>query len=272
VDGLATVAIGFVSGVLSGMFGIGGGIVSTPAIRLLLDAPALVAVGTPLVAILPSAITGSRAYMKRGLADVRSGVILGIAGSATAILGAWLASLVGGQLVLILTAALILYVAVDMVLQIVRPPRIGLAAAEEADAASPPSPTSSPPNTHPRMLRLVALGAMTGLYSGFLGLGGGFVLVPMLSRWLRFPLKTAIGTSLTALSILSVPGIITHAALGHVDWLMAAGLTVGVVPGAFVGARITLGASDRSVRIAFASMLALVGVWLAVSELPGLGV
>ena len=56
---LTTLAIGFVSGLFSGAFGIGGGIVTTPAIRLILGAPALVAVGTPLPVILPSAITGA---------------------------------------------------------------------------------------------------------------------------------------------------------------------------------------------------------------------
>lgn len=269
---LATAAIGFVSGVLSGMFGIGGAIATTPAIRLLLDAPALVAVGTPLVAILPSAITGSAQYAKRGLGDLRSGVAIGLAGSATAVLGAWLTRLVGGRVVLLATAALILFTAVDVILQAVRPPRIELQAAEEFDAANRPPDQAAIIGERPRVAKLVLLGAVTGLYSGFLGLGGGFVLVPMLSRWLKFPVKAAIGTSLVAISILAVPGIITHAVLGNIDWRLAAGLTIGVVPGAFMGARITLGASDRSIRFAFAALLALVGVWLGASEILGWGV
>lgn len=269
MSALVTAAIGFVSGVLSGMFGIGGGIVTTPAIRLLLDAPALVAVGTPLVAILPSAITGSVQYAKRGLSDVRSGIIMGLAGSATAVLGAWLTRLVGGSFVLLATAALILYTAVDVVLQAIRPPRIELQAAEEFDAVNPPPPGALSIVRPPATSGLVVLGAVTGLYSGFLGLGGGFVLVPLLSRWLGFPVKAAIGTSLVTISILAVPGIITHAALGNIDWLIAFGLTVGVIPGAVVGARITLGVTDRTVRFAFAALLGTIGMWLAFSELTG---
>jgi uncharacterized protein len=98
-------------------------------------------------------------------------------------------------------------------------------------------------------------------------LGGGFVLVPLLMRWLGFKIKPAIGTSLAAIAILAVPGTLTHALLGHVDWWLAGALAVGVIPGAWLGSRITLGASDRAIRIAFAVMLVLVGCSLAAGEL-----
>ncbi len=130
-----TLGIGFASGVLSGAFGIGGGIITTPAIHLILGAPALIAVGTPLPVIFPSALTGTITYARNGVLDTRAGLICGLAGSATAVLGAWATRLVGGDIVLLATAALILYTAADMVLQVLRPPRIGLEAAEESDAA-----------------------------------------------------------------------------------------------------------------------------------------
>lgn len=259
----ASLAIGFSSGVLSGAFGIGGGIVTTPAIKILLGAPALVAVGTPLPVILPAAITGAVTYARNGVADIRAGVTCGIAGSLTAVLGAWATSLVGGDVVLLATAALILYAAADMALQAFRPrpaPPVPPAPAEEPVALSPAN----------RHNELVVIGAVAGLYSGFLGLGGGFVLVPLLTRWLRFGMKRAIATSLVAVAILSIPGTLTHAYLGHIDWGIALPLALGVIPGAILGARLTLGASERVVRIAFSVLLLVTGVWLAASELPGL--
>ena len=267
----ASVAIGFVSGVLSGAFGIGGGIITTPAIRLLLSAPALVAVGTPLPVIFPSALTGALTYARNGIADVRAGVTCGLAGVATAVLGAFATSWVGGDVVLLATAALVLYTAGDMILQAFRPARatpvpILPPESETLDQAAERVAVSD----RKRLVRLTGIGAITGLYSGFLGLGGGFVLVPLLTRWLGFDIKRAIATSLVAVTILAVPGTITHAFLGHVDWAIALALSVGVIPGAMVGARITLGSADRSVRLGFATLLVVVGVWLAVSELPGL--
>lgn len=293
-----TLGIGFVSGILSGAFGIGGGIITTPAIHLILGAPALIAVGTPLPVIFPSALTGTISYARRGIIDMRAGIICGIAGSATAVLGAWTTRLVGGQVVLIATAALILYTAADMVLQVLRPPRLGLEASEEADAfqvvgvletgegVGPESGSTAEgdsascserakpvneraPNRPSPTLKLIAIGVVTGFYSGFLGLGGGFVLVPMLTRWLAFDIKRAIATSLLAITILAIPGTITHALLGHIDWRIAAVLAVGVIPGAMIGARLTLGSAERTVRLAFAVLLLVVGAWLAITSLTG---
>lgn len=278
---LTTFGIGLVSGVLSGAFGIGGGIITTPGIRLLLGAPALVAVGTPLPVIFPSALTGLLNYSRRGSLDVRTGVWCGVFGSAFAVLGALATQFVGGTVVMLATAALILYTAGDMILQLIWPPRLGLVAAEEQDAFSPtdaaPQDDASArlaPGVSPAhapvpvpLWKLALIGGVTGTYSGFLGLGGGFVLVPMLTRWLGFDIKRAIGTSLLSIAILAVPGTITHALLGHVDWRIAAALAVGVIPGAWVGSRLTLGSSDRGIRIAFAVMLVVVGGWLAAAEL-----
>ena len=119
-------------------------------------------------------------------------------------------------------------------------------------------------------MTLVASGALAGFYSGFFGLGGGFVLVPLLTRWMRFPIKRAIGTSLVCIAILAVPGTITHALLGNIDWMIGLGLIIGVIPGAIVGARIALGSTDRSLRIGFAVLLAVVGLWLAATEVGAL--
>jgi uncharacterized protein len=276
---------------LSGAFGIGGGIVTTPAIRVLVGAQhELIAVGTPLPVIFPSAITGAWGYYKKGLLEVRVALVTGLVGSVFAVLGALATHWVGGRVVLLTTAALILYTAGDMVLQVVRPPRLGLLASEEREAAEvfepaaagpatpaaggPATPAAETPATSPEassdtrhpFWKLAAVGVVTGAYSGFLGLGGGFVLVPILTRWLRLDIKRAIGTSLMTIAILAVPGTITHAILGHVDWALAAALIVGVVPGAWLGARITLGSSDRAIRIAFSIMLFMVGFWLAAAE------
>jgi hypothetical protein len=101
----------------------------------------------------------------------------------------------------------------------------------------------------------------------FLGLGGGFVIVPLLARWLGFDMKRAVGTSLLAVAILAVPGSITHYLLGHVDLAIALGLALGVVPGAALGSRLTVLAREAAVRYAFAAMLACVAVLLVVGEL-----
>ncbi|MDI6843355.1 MAG: sulfite exporter TauE/SafE family protein [Anaerosomatales bacterium] len=243
--------IGAVSGILSGAFGIGGGIVTTPAIRLILKAPALVAVGTPLPVIIPGALTGAWTYFRRDLLDVRAAVTVGVVGSAASIVGAWLSKLAGGSAVMLATAALIVYVAIDT----------SIWAAKKSHGRHDREPVA------PTVPRVATVGLAAGLYSGFLGLGGGFVIVPLLARWLGFDMKKAVGTSLLSVAILAIPGSVAHYLLGHVDLTIALGLAVGVVPGAAVGSRLTVLARETAVRYAFAAMLVCVAVWLVVGEL-----
>lgn len=251
---LPAIAIGFVAGYLSGQFGIGGGIITTPAIRLLLGGSELVAVGTPLPVIVPTAIAGLFEYSRRGLVDLRTGVSIGIIGAGFSVLGAWLTALVGGDFVLYVTAALICWMAADMLQLALRPaPPLHVVEACERRRGS--------------WVWLAAIGIVTGLYSGFLGLGGGFVVVPALVRFLGLDAKRAVGTSLIVVLLLAIPGTITHYLLGHIDVVIALGLTVGVVPGALLGARVTAGANERALKIAFAALLLVVGGLLAANEL-----
>lgn len=265
------IAVGLVSGVLSGAFGIGGGLVTTPAIRLVLAYPALVAVGTPLPVILPGAVTGALSYRRRGLADVRAGLTIGIAGAVTSVAGALASARAGGTTVLVATAALILWASADLVAQARDAARAAAAepGAAEADPALDLAHEGAAPSARRRWVRLAAIGLVAGAYSGFFGLGGGFVVVPALTRFDGMPMKRAIGTSLAAIAVLAVPGTIAHSLLGHVDWPLALLLSLGVVPGALAGARLTSRTSDRTVRIVFAAFLAVVGAWLAFAEIAG---
>lgn len=272
-ESLLTLVLGFVSGVLSGMFGIGGGVITTPAIRLLLDAPALVAVGTPLAAIVPSTLTGAWQYARRGEADVRSAVVVGLAGCVTAVAGAAATRVAGGPAVLIATAGVITYMAFDMALQVRASQDRPVQSRQEEGASGHTGATRAQaphPSRRPSTPGLVACGVITGFYSGFLGLGGGFVLVPLLTRWMDYTMKRAVGTSLVSISILALPGLITHALIGNIDVTIAVWLTVGVVPGAALGARTALGTSDRTLRVAFSAVLVLAAAWLAITEIQGL--
>lgn len=262
VQYLPSVLVGFVSGVLSGAFGIGGGIITTPAIKLVLGGTALAAVATPLLAIVPSAVTGSYAYIKRGVTDIRVGVVVGACGMLFGPLGALAASRVGGEVVLAGTAALILYVAGDTIWGLVKGPRDSSAESSTEGCAKSGWAVYAP---------AVGIGVVAGFFSGFFGLGGGFIIVPLLVRIFKMNYKQAIGTSLMAVALVALPSLLTHAYLGNVDWVIGVGLVVGVVPGAAIGAKITLGASERIIRILFACLLIVVGLWLLVSTMTALG-
>jgi uncharacterized membrane protein YfcA len=232
---------GFVAGVMGGAFGVGGSILTTPAVQVLLGAPPYVAVGTPLPAIIPTTLSGAQAYRRAGLIDFRAVVWAGPVGACTAALGAWLTKFVDPHWLLLVTAALIAWQAVN----------VGWGRAGSSEQGEPERPAA---------WAFVAMGLVAGLFSGLLGIGGGVVMVPFMSGLLHLPLKRSIGTSLVVIMIMVIPGTIVHAALGHIDWLIFLWLAIGVVPGAAIGSRWTVRASEQALRRAVGGFLLVVAL------------
>ena len=239
---LLTLLLGFVTGVLSALFGIGGAIVSNPGLRALGAAP-LVAVGTTLPSILPGAISGTLRYRREGLIDWRLIAPAAAAGLLAVVGGSLLSHAVpgGGHLLLLLIAVLL---------------------AVTAGAAANPDPGLTPR----RRWLAAGIGLVAGLLSGLLGIGGGVIMVPAFTELLGLSLKSAIATSLVCVGIFGVPATITHAFLGDIDWRLAVLLTIGVIPGARVGASLTIRTAERRLRLAVGVFLALVALVYFITE------
>jgi uncharacterized protein len=145
VRDVLTVLVGIGTGVLSASFGVGGAVVSTPAIRAL-GVPALLAVGTTLPSIFPSAITGTARYVREDLILWRVVAVTAPAGIVSAVVGAQLAPHVPGEghLLMVLTALLLGYTALRMA----RKPK----AAGPAETAAPDAPPAGPAPIRPAIL------------------------------------------------------------------------------------------------------------------------
>jgi uncharacterized membrane protein YfcA len=126
-----------------------------------------------------------------------------------------------------------------------------------------PARVAAPPIT--AGWRPALVGVVAGLFSGLLGIGGGVIMVPGFTK-LRLSLKSAIATSLVCVGVFGVPATITHALLGHVDWRLAALLTIGVVPGARLGASLTVRADERHLRLVVGAFLGVIAVVYFVTE------
>lgn len=259
-----TVVAGVGTGVLSAAFGVGGAVISTPAIRLL-GASATVAVGTTLPSILPSAATGVARYARAGLIDWRIVLWTTPAGILASVGGSLLSRGIpgDGHWLMILTALLLGFTAWRMA----QPPATDPEPETDTEMA-PHHPPASPRRDGPGVL--VAIGAGAGLLSGLLGVGGGIVMVPAFSEIARIPLKTVIATSLACVGMFAIPGTITHAVLGGVDWRIAVALGIGVIPGARLGAGLAIRAADRRLRRAVALFLGAISVIYAAGEVAAL--
>lgn len=243
---IVAAAIGFLSGVASGAFGIGGALLSTPGIRWALDAPALIAVGTTLPVIIPTALTGLHTYIRGGFVRGRFATTAALSGGAFAVLGALTTAIVPGEALLVATAVLILGLSLRML--------------RGAGENRPAHVAASVPVA-------LVVGALSGYVAGLLGIGGGVILVPVLTVVLRFPVKTALGTSLAVIAAQAIPGTVTHAFLGNIDWVIAGGLALGVIPGARIGAKWAVASSDRRLQLVVGAAMAVLAIVFGATEL-----
>jgi uncharacterized membrane protein YfcA len=238
---LLGVLSGFVAGFISGAFGVGGAILTTPAVQVLLGAPPIVAVGTPLPVIFPTTLSGMQAYRRAGQIDFRAVAWAAPPGVAGAVGGAAFTRVIDAHILLLITAGLITWQAIS----------IGLGTSPEEVPGSPFRPSA---------MAFAAMGLVAGFVSGLLGIGGGIVMVPVMVGFLQMPLKRSLGTSLVIIAFMVVPGTIVHALLGHINWAIFLWLSLGVVPGAALGSRWTIRTRERTLRIAVGILLLAVGL------------
>jgi uncharacterized protein len=264
------IAIGFAAAVLSGMFGVGGAVLTTPAIRVLLDCSPAIALGTTLPATIPTAASGAITYYRRGLVDKRIAFHCCMGGLAGAVGGALLTSVIDLHYLMLLTGALILYVSAVTI-------RRGVSG-HGLDAEPPETPSrlieepglTEAPDTgeaESSVWTMLAIGLATGLFSGLLGVGGGLILIPCFIYILHIPLKKAFGTSLAVITVIAIPGTVIHSLLHHISWSLVLYLTIGAIPGAYLGARLSIRTKERVLYILFGLLLAVFGVVFIVNEI-----
>jgi uncharacterized membrane protein YfcA len=250
-----SVAVGVIGGVLSGMFGIGGAVITTPAIRVL-GATTFQAIGSTLPSILPSSVSGSLRYNRERLVRHRIALVTSAFGAPASVIGSRLSHSVpgNGHWLMIATAALVAFTAYRTAFPIVR-----------ADGT-----TGALEVLRDDWWMLGLIGAGAGALSGLLGVGGGILMVPAFSTWVGLPLKETIATSLACVGVFAIPGTITHAFQGDIDWTFAIALAAGVIPGARIGAHFTIATDDKTLRYSVGSALGIIALIYAVGEILAL--
>ena len=242
------VLIGVVAGLASGLFGVGGGVLIVPALVWFTVFDQRLAHGTSLTAILPIALSGTIGYATAGEVAWRPAVPIA--------LGAILGALIGSQLLAKLPLSAL---------------RIGFALVLLASAAR--MVITVPEGTAPDAMALtdafgyVALGLISGVLAGVMGVGGGIIMVPILLLMAGFPLVLAKGTSLAVIIPTSIVATLRNRQMGTTA--VSTGLVVGVtgVLTAFVGSQLALVLATRLAATLFAVLLAGVAVQLLVTNL-----
>lgn len=144
-----------------------------------------------------------------------------------------------------------------------------LAAASGGQAASASSGDS--PLSRKQLLQGAAIGLIAGLASGYVGVGGGFIMVPLMLSIIGIPMRKASGTSLIAVMILAIPGVIEQGIIGNINYLAGIAIVIGTIPGAVIGAKLVTKVPERTLRLLFGCFLIVAAIMLVLNEVGVLG-
>lgn len=284
--------VGLFIGVLSGLLGIGGGTVMVPVFRLLFDMSAIMSTATSLFAIIPTSISGAISHVRHKTCIPSLGIAAGVGGALTSPVGVWLATLSPAWLIMVVAALIIGWSAVKMLGKAIKmkpsaPAATRPSSADNAGAltavgepaasplgASPVAEDTSAPSTkltRKQLLIGVAIGLGAGVASGYVGVGGGFIMVPLMLSLVGISMRQASGTSLIAVMILAIPGVVEQALLGNINYLAGIAISIGSIPGAVIGARLVYRVPERTLRFIFGGFLIVAAALLVLNEFGILG-
>lgn len=263
---IAPALAGVFVGVMSGLLGVGGGTIMVPIFRLAFGMSPLASTATSLFAIIPTSISGVVAHARAKTCVPKLGLALGVGGAVMSPLGVWLASVSPGWLVICVAAIVIGFSAFKMFKKAVKCAPAPRAGAASAHSASPKPVPDQPHLSRKQYLQGACIGLIAGLASGYVGVGGGFIMVPLMLSLVGISMKQASGTSLIAVMLLAIPGTIEQGLLGNIDYMAGIAVAVGSIPGAVIGARLVRLVPERTLRFIFGGFLIVAAVVLVLNE------
>ena len=265
---IVLLGIGGVAGLLSGMFGVGGGFLITPLL-LFIGIPPAVAVATGVNQVVASSVSGVLAHLKRRNVDLVMGNVMLAGGIAGAGLGIWLFGLLQriGQTELMVQlsyVALLGFIGATMLAESLRALR------RSRNPQAPRRRLHQHIWVHRLPLKMkfrssglyisvippLAIGAFAGILAAIMGVGGGFLMVPAMIYILGMPTKVVVGTSLYQVIFVAAVTTVLHAmTTGAVDILLALVLILGGVVGAQAGSALGVRLNPEQLRILLGLMV-----------------
>ncbi len=277
VNAFLLLGLGGLVGVLSGMFGVGGGFILTPLL-FFIGIPPAIAVATQANQVVASSISGVLAHLKRKTVDLRMGTVLlggGIVGSAAGVeVFAWMRRL--GQVELLVNLFYVIFLGIIGLLMLVE----GLNAIRKSRRGTVTRRKHHWVHTWPLKMKFrasglyisaippVLVGISVGILSAIMGVGGGFIMLPAMIYILGMPTKVVVGTSLFQIIFVAAFTTMMHAITNNtVDILLALLLLVGGVIGAQIGTSLSVYLKAEQLRLALAVIVLAVCTKLALDLL-----
>ena len=260
---LLIISFSIVAGLIGSLLGLGGGLIIIPALTLALGFNMQEAVGASLIGVIATSTGAASRYVQQGFVNVKLGMLLETTTTIGSIIGALIAIYTDQKILALVFAVILTYSAVYMLR---RPERtISPESAELDGQMLDLSCTYTDARSGKEICYGVkgiktgmGAGLLAGATSGMLGIGGGVIKVPVMNTCMCVPMKAATATSNFMIGATALAGAVVYYSYGLISPVLAATVAIGVIMGAFVGTRLTLGSEGRTLRTFFS--LFLIGI------------
>lgn len=240
-------------GVSLGMLGGGGSILTVPILVYALDVEPKSAIATSLLVVGVTSAAALIPHARAGRVRVRTGLIFGAAGMVGAYLAGLVAHFIPAGILMLAFSVMMLVTAVAMLRG-----RRNVAQTRETEDAERELP----------VVKVLLEGLVVGAVTGLVGAGGGFLVVPALVLLGGLPMSTAVGTSLVVISLKSLAGLLGYLGHVHIDWKLAATVSVFAVLGSLLGGRLAGRIPADRLRQGFAWFVVAMGAFMLSQQLP----
>lgn len=262
----------FSAGFLGALTGLGGGVVIVPFLTSIFGVDIRYAIGASLVSVIATSSGAASAYIKQGYTNLRLGMFMEVATTIGALIGALIATFVSVKALTLVLALVLLYSA-----YLSQQPRLEQ---PESELTNPwitylklnstyPTPDGLMPYNVYSLPVGFGLMVMAGVFSGLLGIGSGAFKVLAMDQIMRLPFKVSTNTSNFMIGVTAAASAGVYLARGYIDPRLSMSVMLGVLPGAFLGARILVGTKTDVLRIIFSFVLVAMAFKMVYNSLVG---
>lgn len=270
---ILVVVASFVAGVIGALIGLGGGVIITPVLVLFFKVDIRYAMGAALASVIATSSGAAAAYLRDGISNMRIGLFLCSATTVGAVCGAMLAVILNQDVLsVIFGVALLITVALSL--------RKNPAPSEAVEKSDPLAEKLRLPGTMPSQETRVPYSVhhvipgflmmwIAGVLSGLLGIGSGAFKVVAMDQIMRIPFKVTTATSNFMIGVTAAASVGIYLKRGYLDPALVAPVALGVLAGAFVGAKLLPVAPVKILRIVFLTLVTVIAIQMV---LKGFGI
>lgn len=252
--------LGILIGAVMGLTGAGGAIIAVPALFFVCSLSPAQAAPIALLTVFLAASVGAFMGLRQGIVRYRAASLIAIAGIVLTPFGVWLADKIPSRALTLLFACVLLFAAIRMLLEVNRDAK--------PDCTHPSESLACEVGGNPGRIIwdmhcarvLAATGALGGLLSGLLGVGGGFIFVPALKKYSNVPMTQIVPTSLSVIALISLIGATSAIYLGKMLWQIA----IPFAFGSLIGMLLTRSMAQRFSPVVLQRMFAILSILISV--------